>query len=228
MRCKRCNRVFQDMHGIFAAPGTQITVTGVQVSCPHCGGMAVQIQEGTFKISKTGHWRLLADALRPADVTPQDYRLLYETLKAAKEENASAEELAEQIANRAPRFRQLGEFLLSPQGSSLGVWLTLILMLVLEIVHAFEPESPQTVINNYTTVITTASPSPLPAKPAPTPDELRTYIETAVRQAEQGKDISGITMPHANYPRTRPCWCGSGEKFKRCHAAGSSPRSPSP
>src|SRR6478752_1705335 len=122
MRCPKCGLGFEDQYGIVASPGTTITATSTRISCPRpgCSGTARQVQEGTFRVSASGTWNLLREALTPADTTVQDYQELFQTLLVAQREHAPPEEVVQRISSQVPKFAALGNLLLSQKGGALA------------------------------------------------------------------------------------------------------------
>lgn len=178
MRCPKCGWRFEAENFIHASPGTQLTVTGSQVSCPRpgCLGMAVQVQEGTFEVSSSGKWNLLKEALKPKDATAADYRVLYGTLLEAQRNHASREDVARRISSSAPKFNTLGELVLSQKGSAAATWLQVILMIVFAAIQSQAGNSSSTVTNNNNVTLN---------MPGISQTDIGKQVDDAIAKAEQ-------------------------------------------
>lgn len=209
MVCANCGLDFEADNFIGASPGTQVDISGSRVNCPRCGEMAEQRQSGVFEVDAAGRWRLLAEALRPADVTRDDYERLFAMLEAAQREAASPAELAAKIDDEAPAFSALGQWFLSGHGVAIATWLAVVIPVILWMLSRMEPPAPSAppVVN-----VTVNVPGSTPSE-----EQIQQQIEQALK-AVLDQPTTGRRAGRSP-ARNAPCPCGSGEKYKRCHGA---------
>lgn len=106
--CRRCNFRWNDGDfgpGIFGfQDASNITFSNITTNCPRCGGVASP-DDGTFDV-RAGHWRLIrgiADDLRSAQATADDYARLLRLLRRASQPTKSL--------TRSQRRRPSGDWL---------------------------------------------------------------------------------------------------------------------
>lgn len=213
--CEHCGFSWSDGdHGMQMFHFTNIRrvqLSDNSVSCPRCGRMA-SLPEGTFDV-REGRWRLirdLANDLRSAEATSDDYAKLLDLLRQAKETGQEANQVANEIAAQTPFARLAETFRAHPPG-----WTAWLIAAILTIVMWRFPyhsdETPQHMSK--------------PSQNAPvvlqlTNRELDDLARQIDAQLEQQKDLArpveiAVSGPKGSQ-RNKPCPCGSGVKYKKC------------
>jgi hypothetical protein len=110
--CQHCGLRWHDGDyglSIFGFENIEVELSNVSTNCPRCGAITT-LPEGTFDV-REGRWRLvraLADDLRSAQATADDYARLRELLRQAQTTHQEAEQVANDIATQTP-FERLAE-----------------------------------------------------------------------------------------------------------------------
>ena len=205
-RCTKCRFEFQANNIIDAPPGSKVILENIGTNCPRCGGMAKNVDDGEHTLGTDGHWRSLASALREADATREDYAKLVRIIKRAQANEATADELAREVADETP-FGALAEWMISDKGVAVATWLALLLAVLLWLVPKVtgEDDAAAPSITNNTTNVT--------INEGPSEAEIDARIQQALQQQRTGGALS------QKQERNQPCACGSGVKHKRCCGA---------
>ena len=192
MRCTnpQCGYSYYDKKSFKVQNSSHIYINGAIASCPRCGRPAQQTENLAFNADRHGVWSPLRESLTPEGVQLSDYQVLLGILIAAQASQASAEEVSEAIATSAPIFRNLADHLPRERTTSFLTLLATVIMLVIMLRDEFKASKPSEVkIQNIVN---------------------ETTITNIVENVNIENDMTYI-------PRTRPCPCGSGIKYKRCH-----------
>src|SRR5580698_1206086 len=130
--CEQCGYRWTDGdHGlrlIMAHNVTELTLSDVTINCPRCDGRAKAVG-GTYNV-RGGQWELvrrLADDLRSAQATADDYARLLTFLRHAHAAGQGPEQVAEAIKAETP-FAKLGETVRANWGA-VGFVVTVLLTL---------------------------------------------------------------------------------------------------
>lgn len=185
-----------------------------KVNCPRCG-LITPMPEGNFEVHQE-RWRLirgLADDLRSAEASADDYAKLVELLRQAEMTGEAAGQVADEIAAQTPFVRLAETIRRHPPG-----WIAYLLTAILTIVlwrfpyHAGEATPDIPTHPTRAPIILQLTNSEL--------DELAKQIDA---QLEQRQDLSHkieITVPRQKgSQRNKPCPCESGVKYKKCCGA---------
>jgi SEC-C motif len=213
--CQHCGFHWNDGDFGFSIFGFQnyksVKLTGNATNCPRCGEMTA-LPEGTFEV-REGRWRLircLADDLRSAQATADDYARLLKLLRQAQTTREDAEQVANDIAMQTP-FARLAETIRTHPPS----WTAWLIAAILAIV-----------LWRFPYPAGTSSPAPIHPAPAPvvlqhlSNQELDDLAKQIAHQLEQRRDISqpskDATLTPKGSQRNKPCPCGSEVKYKKC------------
>jgi hypothetical protein len=104
--CEHCGLQWHDGDygiSIFGFGNIDVELKNNATNCPRCGAMTA-LPEGNFAV-RGGRWRLvrsLADCLRSADATADDYARLGELLRQAQAAQRNADQVADDITAQTP------------------------------------------------------------------------------------------------------------------------------
>lgn len=174
MRCGVCGLLFDSQ--AFAGVNSTATMSNNAESCPRCGGLATQVMQGRFAISSDGSWRHLAAALIAPDVTRADYEELAALLRKAQALHMRPEDVVKQVEARVPRLAEVGHFLLSSKGGSLGQWIGVmlsVLAILISLTSAADDPAPAPDVNVSVTV------------EQPSEEQVKEWIREAVEESSK-------------------------------------------
>jgi len=213
--CEHCGFSWNDGDrgvGVFGLTDVgNVELIGSQINCPRCR-KSTPMPEGNLKV-REGRWQLirgLAEDLRSAEATADDYAKLVELLRQAESSGEAAGQVADEIAAQTP-FARLAETIRAhPPG-----WIAYLLAAILTILlwrfpyHGGEaaPDIP-------------THPTRPPVVLQLTNSELDELAKQIDAQLERRQDLSQkieISIPtQKGSQRNKPCTCGSGVKYKKC------------
>jgi hypothetical protein len=206
--CNRCGSFYPSGFG-FDPGGTGITVTWttetrpINRPCPACGGNG-RVLGGAWGIVEN-----TIQLLQGPETTVSELERLAGVLREARDRGADLDEVRSTVEREFPGLGQrLSKLLVPRTPADLVAYITMILTVISMILLAKQDDRPvnvdvDQVINN----ITVEAPPPAAQPPERSPSG------TANPSGERVK--VGVKVS-----RNRPCPCGSGIKFKKCHGAG--------
>lgn len=159
-----------------------------------------------------GAWHIVENTiqlLEGPDTTVSELERLAGVLREARDRGANLDEVKSTVEREFPGLGQRLSRLLVPRTpADLAAYITLILMIISMIQAARQDDRPvevnvDQVINNI--MIEAPPPAAQPSASAPPAN-----VDVPPEYEERGVKVS----------RNRPCPCGSGLKFKKCHGAG--------
>ena len=189
--CDSCGVFFPSP--IEASTTAIITFSGNSVRpCPNCGGSG-HIPDGTYKFIGNAI-QLLSGPAR----TVSDLQRLAAILSGARERQASIEDIRREVAAQVPELHSTIDLLPRTRAelyAFITILLTIITLVLGELRKGGTPKIEVNQVINQITTIVQQPPKPLVQSPKPT-----------------------VKTPKVG--RNDPCPCGSGKKYKKCHAAG--------
>jgi len=206
---------------IMANNVTELTLRDVTINCPRCGGRA-RAEGGTYNVrgGQRELVRRLADDLRSAQATADDYARLLRVLRHAQAAGQGPEQVAEAIKAETP-FTRLGETVRANWGA-VGYVIAVLLTLITWLVPPPDAGLIGSAAGGH-------APNSAISLEHMSPQQLNQLAQDILRQMDE--DRAPITKaPSAIHQvkgsdRNKPCPCGSGKKAKKC-CAGPPPRQP--
>jgi SEC-C motif len=208
--CRDCGTIFRSPFGVpVGGSNTVVKFSRLNVGpCPKCFGMTGTMAASTVDLSRPDVIRALS-----APDTADNLRSLVGVLAAASREelaaiqaaladtrDRAAPEVADALANAAPRLAGLSEWLRDRENlRDVAMWLTAgaaILNVILAILLLLATRS--------------QAQAARPEQPIVTPQQVEQIIQAIAPQSPQSQPVPG---------RNQPCRCGSGLKYKHCHGA---------
>jgi hypothetical protein len=205
--CNWCGSFYPSGFGLDPG-GTGITATWttetrpIDRRCPACGGNGRVLG---------GAWHIVENTiqlLEGPDTTVSELERLAGVLREARDRGADLDEVRNTVEREFPGMGQrLSKLLVPRTPADLAAYITLILTIIGMILMARQDDRPveidvDQVINN----ITVEAPTPAAQPPATAPPST---VNPSPEHGNRGVKVS----------RNRPCPCGSGLKFKKCHGA---------
>ena len=187
--CDTCGTIFGS--GIQIENSANISFSGCTAGpCPKCGGNG-NVPDGIYSFfDQTIH------ILSAKERTREEFAKLAALLKAAKQRNTSANELAAEIEQKVPSLSMLGVLL--PKDRNETLQYISLLLAIISIVIALKPSAPSITVNQVIEQVVVASAAE--ARPVTHHSAGRLRVAAAPKAP----------------PRNAPCPCGSDLKYKRC------------
>jgi len=206
--CNRCGTFYPSGLG-FDPGGTGVTGTWkvsthpIDRPCPVCGGNGRMLGGSWHVVENTIH------LLEGPDTTVSELERLAAVLREARDRGANLDEVRSTVEREFPSLGQRLSRLLVPRTpSDLAAYITVILTIISMILMAKQENRPVEIdVDQVINEITVEAPTPAAQPPASTPP---VSANPHPEHGERGVKVS----------RNRPCPCGSGLKFKKCHGTG--------
>jgi hypothetical protein len=213
--CSRCGHNYGDSPGgapLLIADGSSVKnltleMGGIRMPCPRCGQVnRPALPDGVYNAGG-GRWqlvRLITEDLTSAQAARDDFAKLVRLVRAAEAEGRDASEVADVIAAETP-FHRLAETISKHPNITSNVIAVIVSVVTAFIIAALHVGS-----------------SPAPAAPVHlTQQQINEIAEKVAHQLEkdgQQEASSSVGHPPAREgpARNKPCYCGSGIKYKKC------------
>lgn len=206
--CNVCGSFYPSGFG-FDPGGTGVTGTltvstrPIDRPCPACGGNGLILG---------GAWDVVENTislLEGPERTVSELERLAEILREAREQGADLNEVRNTVEREFPAWgERLARLFVPKTPSDLLAYIAVMLMIIGMIADA-KKDDRTTEINVEQVINNIIVEAPKPAAQSPT----RAPSGTASRSGEPTE--AGVKVS-----RNRPCPCGSGLKFKKCHGVG--------
>ena len=213
--CSRCGHHYGDGPGgvpLRIADGSslknvKLEMSGMLMSCPRCKQVnRPAIPDGVYNAGD-GRWelvRLIAEDITSVQASRDDFAKLVRLVRAAKAEGRDASQVADVIAAETP-FHRLAETISRHPNITSNVIAVIVSVVTAFIIAGLHVGS-----------------SPAPATPVHlTQQQIGEIAEKVARQLEKDKQQEASSSvgnpPGREGPaRNKPCYCGSGIKYKKC------------
>lgn len=214
--CQRCGLQWHDgdygRRFIGGDNSRGIRIANVGMNCPRCGGSA-RLADGTYDI-RDGRWHLvrrLADDLKSAHASSDDYALLLTLLRQAQAAGKESDEIADDLAAQTP-FTLVAETIKAHPtavGTIIGILVALVLWLI--------PSPSGTAMAPADSGHTPGPAISLQHLSSSQLDELAEEIAQQLRDDHaQLAPVPPAQQRVKGSERNLPCRCGSGRKAKKC------------
>jgi hypothetical protein len=221
--CDDCGGMWitQSLFGVSGGGSIQASMTNVSVSpCPHCGGTGHLI-DGSYEISRNSV-RILGGLPAPVRIRVR------EEVERARAENADPQAIADRIENLATRIdsgaeanvqatEQVGNEVRALAGEIRKMrradwkwWLMFAATFLAEQIPPWYGQPGSSTPPASTTTGTAPQP--------PTDDEIDRIVRGVMERMQDTPNQEAPPATVARVGRNEPCPCGSGSKYKRCHA----------
>lgn len=217
--CSQCGHHYGDgPHGvpILIEDGSYLKnvtleMSGIHMPCPRCGQVnQPALPDGVYNAGG-GRWELvrrITEDLASAHAAPEEFENLIRLLRAAEAGGQSASQVAGAIETETP-FHQLAETIRRHPNITNLIISNLVSIIVTIIVAVF--------------LTPTSAPSTASGQTNLTQRQIDQIAARVTRQLE--KDEKQTSPPGRDAPiregpaRNKPCYCGSGIKYKKCCAS---------